>query len=135
MSDTADNFHDKTGKKLVVTDGLRTPEDQAKRMDYKIANGAGVREYANRSAANQILDARTNAIANGSDPIAAMAAKIQEQMGNGIYISKHLRDAGADFRDRDLGGNEKSILRTSATDAGAVNVLREGVPPHTHVEY
>jgi len=81
------------------------------------------------------LDARTNAIANGADPIAAMTAKIQEQIGNGVYISKHLRDAGVDFRDRDLSGKEKSILRASAIDAGAVNVLREGVPPHTHVEY
>lgn len=135
VSDTADNFNEKTGKKLVVTDGERTPKDQAKRMAYKIANGAGVKEYGNKNAANAILAAYTNAVANGADPVAAMAEKIQEQVSEGVYISRHLSGAGADFRDRDLSQKDKSNLRESAVEAGAKNVLREGIPPHTHVEY
>jgi hypothetical protein len=104
-------------------------------MLYKIANGAGVKEYGNKSAANAILAAYANAIANGADPVAAMAEKIQEQVSEGVYVSKHLSGAGADFRDRNLTQKDKSALRTSAIEAGAKNVLEEGVPPHTHVEY
>ena len=135
VSDTADNYFDKTGKRLVVTDGVRTPQDQAARMHYKITHGAGLREYRNRTAANEIMQSYRDAIANGTDAVSAMASTIQNQMDRGIYISRHLRGTGADFRDRDMSGQERSILRSSAFDAGAANVLREGIPPHTHVEY
>lgn len=64
---------------FLTLDGLRTSADQAARMRYKIANGAGVREYANRIEAGEILAAYTEAIASQQDPVVAMAFKIQEQ--------------------------------------------------------
>jgi len=135
VSNTADNFNDKTGKGLVVTDGMRTSKDQADRMEYKIMHGAGLKEYANKSAANEIMGSYREAIANGADPANAMSSTIQKQMDSGVYVSRHLSGTGADFRNRDLSGQERSILRSSAFDAGATNVLMEGIPPHTHVEY
>jgi RHS repeat-associated protein len=135
VSKTADNYNDKTGKKLVVTDGVRTPQDQAAAMYYKITHGAGLGEYRNRIAANEIMGSYREAVSDGTNPVSAMASTIQGQMDRGIYISRHLSGTGADFRDRDISGQERSILRSSAFDAGATNVLKEGIPPHTHVEY
>lgn len=126
VSKTADRYYGKTGKRLLVTDGPRTARDQAKRMRYKIEAGEGVRLYRDRRSANEILDAYERA---PEDPISEMERVINEQMARGVFISKHLQNNAVDFRVR---GVDEDELRDSIGDA---TLLKEGKPPHYHVEY
>jgi len=135
VGNMADAYNETTDKKLVVTDGSRTAQGQASRMHYKITNGEGVRLYANRAAANEVLDAYSNAVAANlerNEVISSMADVIADQMARGVYISGHLRDGAVDFRSRDMTGGDHHAFRAAA---GASKVLREGVPPHYHVEF
>ncbi|WP_125825498.1 hypothetical protein ACCP16_14205 [Xanthomonas citri pv. malvacearum] len=126
ISDLADKYYDSTGKKLTVTDGPRTPEDQAARMRYKIEAGEGVKLYRDRGAANEIMNAYRN---SDGDPNAAMTQVISNQVARGIYISSHLRDNAADFR---KAGVDDKAFREAAGDS---KVLNESQPPHYHVEF
>ena len=135
VGNLADSYNEATGKKLVVTDGSRTAQDQASRMHYKISNGEGVRLYANRVAANEVLNSYNSAVNAGlgrNEVISSMAGVISDQMARGVYISKHLRGGAVDFRSRDLTGSDRQAFREAA---GTSKVLLEGVPPHFHVEF
>ena len=127
----ANSYHADTGNKLTVTDGPRTPADQAQRMYYKIQNGEGVSIYRNRVAAGEVLDAYNAARQTGSDAIAAMTNTISEQVAIGTYISGHLRDGAVDFR---RAGVDLKSFTGAATQNGATKILDETIPPHLHTE-
>ncbi|HMB58065.1 MAG TPA: RHS repeat-associated core domain-containing protein [Arenimonas sp.] len=132
VSNQADEYSRITGNKLIVTDGLRTPREQASRMLYKIRHGEGVRIYRNHAAAMEILNSYRSAKISKSNPLDAMERTISDQVGRGVYISDHLGNTAIDFRSRDV---NRRAFSEAAGVAGATLILDEGVPPHLHVQY
>jgi len=134
--DTADAFYKRTGKDLVVTSATRNARSQAEAIADKITLGEDIRKlYRNKTAAAELLDSFKKGGLTTSERTSALEQAIQSQMDRGILISDHLKSTAIDYRDKDLGMSERSDLRTSALESGATKVLREGKPPHTHVEY
>jgi len=132
VSKLADSYHQNTGHKLTVTDGLRSPRDQASRMLYKMMHGEGVSIYRNTAAANAIMDAYQAAVRDGTSPSGSMEQVIKSQVDHGVYISDHLTGRAVDFRSI---GVSRAAFREAADSSGATKVLDEGVPAHLHVEY
>jgi len=138
ISDTADYYHAKTNKKLVVTSGVRTAGAQAKAMEFKITHGEGLKLYRNKAAAQEIMAAYQDAINGGtsqSGAANAMAVTISSQMAHGVFISDHLSGMAADFQRKTMNSAEQESFRQSAREAGASKVLTEGVPVHFHAEF
>ncbi len=132
----ADEFYSKQHKQIVITDGVRRPEDQASAMYTKMKLGENpVSLYANKDAAKEIKKAYdAHKTESSSDAIKAITAVIEAQIHKGVYISKHLRGAGLDIRDKDLSKTEKSTLETIIRQYKELSLLKEGKPPHFHVE-
>src|SRR4051794_19252577 len=88
----ADAFFNITGKKIVITDGSRTAAEQAVQVFNKII-AHDLTIYLNHKAANEIKVAFDLARSQGkpkSEVLKAMAAVIQTQMNNKVFLSRHL---------------------------------------------
>lgn len=131
----AQQFYDRTARDLVVTDGYRTPADQAQRMFDKFKKGDnGVYVGPSGREIRSIYDA---GIASGADKSAIlrkMGFKIGEQLTNGHPVSRHLEDQGVDFQDKYLTPQQRSILGGIIRDNAGIP-LSEGIPRHMHVSF
>jgi hypothetical protein len=140
----ADEYHRRTGADLTLTDGNRTPADQAARMYYRLTHPDGVHadplwDYRNRRAVEQIRRAYRNAVAAGKTPAEvqqAMTDVIQQQVDSRppTYVSAHLREGGVDIRLRDMTAAQRQAFRDSVTATGEFTVHQEGNPPHWHLQ-
>jgi hypothetical protein len=131
----ARQFHDGTGKSLVVNSGLRTPAGQARAMYEKFAQG-DTATYTGPSGreVRAIYDAALGAKKGRGEAEASMAAKIAEQLANGRPVSKHLLNRGIDFRTWGMTEPEVKLLQ-DAIRQNAGESLYEGKPPHLHASF
>lgn len=132
----AQSFARRTGRRIHITSGTRTPREQADAMYEKIRRGIRLtRLYRNYDAASEIQNAYRRNRRRGRRPtVRAMAAVIRAQIGRGVYISRHLRASAADVRSRNLSRRERHIFREVVRDEGGVSLLQEGRPPHFHLQ-
>ncbi len=126
----ADRYHQQTGRNLHITSGFRPPERQAAAMyDLIKAHGTGYVHdlYANKTAVDQILSAYRNNNGSRSEAVAAMTRTIDNQVGQGTYISDHLRSRALDIST----SANFNTLRNIVREMGG-SILNEG--NHFHVE-
>ncbi|MGD8327424.1 MAG: hypothetical protein PVF65_10955 [Sphingomonadales bacterium] len=136
----AQAFYGKTGKELVITDGFRTPEIQARRMYRRAAANNLTGIYSQFNAAREIQNAYNKTAAAGFNRRqieAEMAKVIAKQISTGVYISDHLRNNAADVRSTGMTSAEKRIFREVA-QRYAAKVLFEHPGQgneHWHLEF
>jgi len=134
MSQIADEYFKKTGKDLIITDGNRTPHDQAERIYEKIQQ-KGENIYTNKKALAEIKAAYNEGAKRGesrAQTVNRMAQVIQNQGKQGTYISKHLTGQGADVRISDMTPADKKAFLESVAKVGGAHKLNEG--NHWHME-
>jgi len=132
----AEAFFAATGKTLFVTSGTRTPRAQARAMYALLAAGSTLDLYANQDAAQAIRRAYQAAERDGADPehiVDAMTAVLEEQVRQGIYLSRHMSGLAADIRSRDMNPAEQASFETIAR-AQAIMFIKEDTPPHYHLQ-
>lgn len=134
MSQVADEYFNRTGKDLVLTDGNRTPHDQAQRIYDKIQH-RGEHIYTNKKALAEIKAAYNEGAQRGESReqiVGRMSRVIQNQANSGTYISKHLSGQGADVRIKLMSATDREAFRQSVAKIGGARILNEG--DHWHVE-
>jgi hypothetical protein len=132
----ADAFFNLTGKDIVLTDGNRTALDQATQVYAKILSH-DLTIYTNQKAAQEIKAAYDSAVSAGKskgEVIKAMAAVIEKQIRNKVYISKHLTGKAFDVRSRDMTTNQKKTFKQVVQTIGGLTMIEEGKPPHFHIQ-
>jgi hypothetical protein len=144
VGNLADAYHSETGQNITVTDGNRTPADQADRMATRLESGQRlVGFYTDRQAATELEQAYRQATSTGGSPAevrAAMSETIQNQIDRGVYVSDHLREGAVDVRSRGMTDPE-AFQRLAGEQGFRVldeRTLRDGRPsprPHFHLEY
>lgn len=99
----AADYHAATGKTLTVTDGVRTPMDQAERIYYKFSHG-DFHTYKGPQGAEIAKIYRTGTASGKSknEILSEMANAIDRNFKQGRPISKHLLGRGVDFRVSDM---------------------------------
>lgn len=129
-------FHERTGRRLHVTSGTRSPRAQARAMYDKIRLGRPLTGlYRDYEAASEIQTAyRRNRRRGRGAAVSAMARVIRQQMQRGCFVSRHLRASAADVRSRNLSHRERRIFREVVRSVGGVSLLEEGRPPHFHLQ-
>jgi hypothetical protein len=135
--EVADNYFSKTGQDIVVTDGVRTAEDQASAMVYKLENGDDLSIYTNKEAVKEIKEAYNAAVEAGKSKdeiVSDVTGVIQSQVDSGVYVSKHLAGNAFDVRSQGMTPAQKQDFRKSVAEAGGT-VIEEGIPPHFHVQF
>jgi Peptidase M15 len=92
-------------------------------------------EYKNKSAVNEVLDAHRQAKADNKSPQLikqAIAQVIENQVKQGIYISRHLRGGAIDVSLNNL--NEQAFREAVRAVTGQ-EPLYEGKPRHYHFQF
>lgn len=139
MGSIADEYHRRTGRDLVITDGSRTPREQAERMYAGLANGTAESLYTNREALAEIrtaFDAARRAGKSRSEINADVARVIQSQVGRNVYISRHLRGGAVDIRRNGEGGmnaEQRRVFREVVREITGDPPLDEG--DHYHLQF
>lgn len=135
MTKVAADYHTATGKSLTITDGDRTALEQAYMMIRQIRKGE-IGLYTNKTAAAEVKKVYDAGRVGGKtdDQIAQDIGRvIQNQMeSQGVYISRHLRNGGADIRSRDMSAGDLKAFNQAAKKHG-VSVLKEG--DHLHLQF
>ncbi len=136
MDRIADEFHRRTGQRLHVTSGTRSPREQADAMFEKLARGQRLTSlYRDFEAASEIQEAyRRHRRSGRRAAVRAMAGVIRAQMGRGCFISRHLTANAVDVRSRNLSRRDQQVFRDVVNAVGGVELLQEGVPPHFHLQ-
>lgn len=135
LTKIAADYHLATGKTLTITDGDRTALEQAYMMIRQIRKGE-IGLYTQKQAAAEVRKVYDAGMSSkkSDDQIAQDIAKvIQNQIDSqGIYISRHLRNRGADVRSRDMTAKKRAAFNQAAKKHG-VEVLKEG--DHLHLQF
>ena len=139
VAEVADAYHAATGKKLTITDGVRSVAEQASDIYAKIqADGAKKVKilYMNKTLIQEIIDAY-NSEKTKADQISAMTKTIQNQVDQGEYVSKHLIGDAVDIQSLGLTAKQKTALRNAAERAGGtlVNETGSAAGPHYHLQF
>lgn len=103
----AKQFFQRTGSKIIISSGFRTPAKQAELMfRWKKRTGRALMSfYRNYAAAKQIDTAYVQGVAQGhsdSKIIASMAKVIGAQVSAGTFVSLHLDRRGIDVSKRGI---------------------------------
>lgn len=132
----ARRYHSRTGQRLHVTSGTRSPHQQAGAMYDKLIRGQRLtRLYRDFDAASAIQQAYRRHRRQGRGRcVAAMSDVIRQQIRRGCYISRHLVASAADVRSRNMTRRQKRIFRQIVREVGGVALLEEGTPPHWHLQ-
>lgn len=132
----ASEFHRRTGRRLHVTSGTRTPDEQADAMFEKLARGERLTTlYRDFEAASEIQAAyRRHRRAGRRVAVREMARVIRAQIERGCFISRHLTANAVDVRSRSLSRRDQQVFRDVVAAIGEVELLQEGVPPHFHLQ-
>lgn len=127
----------KTPIKIVLTSGLRSSMSQASAMFYKFLSGGDYKLYKNKEAAKQIYDSfksgRRLGLSNAQIKT-RMKEVIDEQIAEGIYISKHLKYGAVDVRSRILTPAQQDLFMSVAAQY-VESILLEKHPPHFHLQF
>lgn len=101
ISTLRDDYRRETGRELIVTSAGRTARAQAVAM-YRnfVRHGSArvIRGYRNKRAAREIANAYEANRRRPRRAIDAMAAVINRQVGDGVFVSNHLRGKAVDLR-------------------------------------
>jgi LysM repeat protein len=125
-----DNIKASTGYEIYVTSGRRGPDRQAAAMYDNYANGTPP-TYRDQVSEGQIRAAYTAGRNNGqskAETVRDMAAVIQGQVDNGIYISRHLR-----AKSLDIATPPASVIEAIRNDPNVRSVLVED--DHIHIDF
>ncbi len=131
----AKEFNKATGKDLVVTDGMRMPLDQAKRMFYKFKH-CDFKTYKGHLG-SLIAKIYRDGVKNKDDDnkiTQDMADEIDRNLRLGHYVSYHLVNRAVDFSVRHLSPKEQKALHSAIKNNGG-KILHESVPPHVHANF
>lgn len=140
LASIAQEFHERTGGRLRVTSGTRTPEEQAWLMYRKMRSGANImRIYKATRAAKAIRRAYQKGRSAGLPEEAIleqMTAVIARQVAQGNYISRHLRAGAVDIGARGMSASERATLK-QIIRRHRVHVLDETKTrwPHFHLAF
>jgi uncharacterized protein YcbK (DUF882 family) len=128
-------YYERTGLKLHVTSGYRTPERQARAIyDNLVAyQTAYVLDlYRGSAAIREIVNAYGAHPRSPQQALREMVKVIQAQVRRGVYISAHMLGQAFDIRSRGPNGARLSVLREVARSMGGyVSEERN----HYHVEF
>jgi len=134
----ADYFYSKTKKKIVITDGVRTPLAHAKALYTKLQKGDDLfKLYSWRihKELKAVVKAYNDNLSKGRDTtLSEMAKEIKAAADKGVYLTKHLRANAFDIRDKDLSPAQKKILKEAIAKNSNLKLIIEKVPPHHHVQ-
>ncbi len=125
-----DSIKASTGYEIYVTSGRRGPDRQAAAMYDNYANGTAP-TYRDQVSEGQIRAAYTAGRNNGqskAETVRDMAAVIQGQVDNGIYISRHLR-----AKSLDIATPPASVIEAIRNDPNVRSVLVED--DHIHIDF
>ncbi len=123
------------GKAFEVTSGTRTAYSQADAMYTKITLRDSFSEYKNKKAVDEVLNAYKQAKSENKSPQQikqAMAQAVENQVKQGIYISRHLRGGAIDVSMNNL--NEQAFKESVEAVTGQ-EPLYEGKPRHYHFQF
>lgn len=129
-------YHRRTGRRLHVTSGTRTPREQAEAMYEKLQLGEQLtRTYRDYAAASEIESAYRSHRRHGRAAcVRAIARVIRGQLRRGCYISRHLHASAVDVRSRDMSPRQQRVFREVVAGVEGVELLQEGRPPHFHLQ-
>lgn len=133
----ADKYYGLTKKDIVVTSGTRSSSSQASAMYGKTSGGDKLTVYKNQKSAKKILnayDAGVKEKKSKAEIISDIKDEIDEQIKNGVYISKHLKKGAVDIRSRDMTESDKTNFKKAAAGI-ATTVILETTPPHFHLQF
>jgi LysM repeat protein/GH24 family phage-related lysozyme (muramidase) len=125
-----DNIKAATGYEIYVTSGRRGPERQAAAMYDNYADGTPP-TYRDQVSEGQIRAAYTagrNSGQSRAETIRDMAAVIQRQVDNGIFISRHLSSKALD-----IATPPASVIAAIRNDPNVRSVLVEN--DHIHIDF
>jgi LysM repeat protein len=125
-----DNIKASTGYEIYVTSGRRGPERQAAAMYDNYADGTPP-TYRDQVSEGQIRDAYIAGRNNGqskAETVRDMAAVIQRQVDNGIFISRHLSAKALD-----IATPPTSVIAAIRNDPNVRSVLVEN--DHIHIDF
>jgi LysM repeat protein len=125
-----DNIKASTGYEIYVTSGRRGPERQAAAMYDNYADGTPP-TYRDQVSEGQIRDAYIAGRNNGqskAETVGDMAAVIQRQVDNGIFISRHLSAKALD-----IATPPASVIEAIRNDPNVRSVLVEN--DHIHIDF
>ena len=148
LQSLAQAFFAKTGQRLMVTDGTRRAEDQAKQMYKKFQDGETEAAYANirtqgsrktrHQLAKELRELYTQAKKNRQSEaqiLGALTVAIQNQIREGNYVSKHLVEGAIDLRSHGI-QKHYTLLLQLAKERGVVVVDETRTPrPHYHLNF
>lgn len=126
---------------FTIVSGLRTPQRQASALFTKFELGGKdeVNIYSQQDLATEVWDAyyaaRTGAAAGepySQKAISDMTDVLEEQVRNGRYLSKHMRENALDIRVLDLTPDEVSRIIRVLEEMGISYTVEEN-PPHIHL--
>jgi LysM repeat protein len=125
-----DNIKASTGYEIYVTSGRRGPDRQAAAMYDNYANGTPptYRDQVSEAQIRAAYTAGRNSGQSRADTVRDMAAVIQGQVDNGIYISRHLR-----AKSLDIATPPASVIEAIRNDPSVRSVLVED--DHIHIDF
>ena len=132
----ARRYHERTGQRLHVTSGTRSPRQQAEAMYDKLRLGVRLtRLYRDYEAAAEIQQTyRRHRRAGRRRCVRAIARVIRRQVDRGCFISRHLHASAVDVRSRTMSARQRRVFREVVREVGGVELLEEGRPPHFHLQ-
>jgi hypothetical protein len=134
LTKIAADYHQATGKSLTITDGNRTAAEQAFLMIPQIEKGK-FHLYTNKQAASEVkkvYDAGKASRKSREQIVQDITPVIQNQINNNIFLSRHLRNRGADVRFYDMSGKEKAVFLQIAKKYGGAVVIEDD---HYHMQF
>lgn len=138
VGEISDCYFTKTQKPLVVTSGTRGSTSQAQAMFDKLELGDNLSVYKNKVARDEIVEAYNDGVAAGeedSEIVADMTDVIDDQISQGVYISRHLISGAVDFSQKGMTATDKAAFENCAKSTkGVGNVIDEDKPVHFHIE-
>jgi hypothetical protein len=128
-------FKQATGKTLNVWSGTRSAAGQARAMYDNFKKRRNKETYKNEAAFNEIRQAYDNGMEAGHNPdqiISDMSRVIQSQINQGIFISRHMLERGADINP-DMNERDKRILEQIVRDQERGSML--DADNHLHLQF
>jgi hypothetical protein len=140
LSELADRYYEATGKKLTVTDGVRTAQDQAQRVLERIED-KGMEDtltfYRDSEGIKRVVEAYgSQETAEGR--LEAMAKVIKERAEQGKYLSNHLPGNSLDIRSNDMTSDETKVFKRLFDGREGIELsdhTLRGVHPHYHLDF
>ena len=118
LASIAERFRRCTGEHLVITDGVRTPAEQAALIAARLSLGRTLLIYRRQDLATELYEEYRMAVAAKYDPQIALTGVIQAQLSRGDYISAHLSGRAVDIRSRSMTPKQRDVfLRISRSVA------------------